>query len=552
MTLALSNVEGVAIVPRWRLVLPPAHSDWLRRMCVVTEPPENLWLWSVGDLPLLQTVLSQLRFRLEAAADDEGAASRLSDALELLARCYDENLATEDGIVDFSEKLRTCDVEAFGSRVADPLRKILGRAFRGDAVARSLLSYLQERVALSYEWRAGRPLRAVAVSSGWRSFGRQRTQVAEHLCVLPDLGSWATLRTTTLSPDLARSRPAFELTHFRALPFFGRIRITPGNETSWPDIASGLDDAWRSLLSLPGLEQKLSPQRQPFAYSIGFLPWATGRTDEGSAIVLERVIGSVARVVRRGSEDLDLPGLLCEDETGTKFVLETRDLRTDDVPPTGTLIRFLARRPESIAGSSAPTYETVLPLFTAAVDVETYSAAVATAAVKMYLRLTAEELHRLVGEGSIEGAARACERGWLAQVGRTFYFRYPGLPPGECSVLWNNRRPVTQPGHTIERLRPRIHPLFGWQFDPGRTGHAMSLHFLGGPEAVKAQLSSALTASGSVFVAALGRDALTLKTAVKRLASADSAIRVERCDDEVQRGADQVTRIQYRIARISP
>src|SRR5207253_6085041 len=32
LALPLAISDGVAVVPRWRLVLPPAHASWLRRM----------------------------------------------------------------------------------------------------------------------------------------------------------------------------------------------------------------------------------------------------------------------------------------------------------------------------------------------------------------------------------------------------------------------------------------------------------------------------------------------------------------------------------------
>jgi hypothetical protein len=550
MLLSYSAAEGIAVVPRWRLVLPPDYADWLRRMSVVAQLPDQLWLWDETDLPLVRIVLGKLLLTLQPQPGDAPSALAFGEFLDVLAAGYEAALATEDGIDRFTQTVRTCDWEAFtGTKVVAPLAALMGRAFEGDRVARSLSDYLGDRFGMSYDWREAGTQRAFILSSGIREFGGRTEQTHEHLAVLPDQAAWVTIRTRTLTTERARSHPEVDITHYRVVPFLGRLRVTPGGRIEHAEDESRALDAWRSVLSLPGLEEKLSPLQHPYAFSVSFLPWVAGETGASAGVVLERVVGSVATTVSRSPSELDLPGLLCEDPLGTRFLLETHHLQPDNVPLPGDSIRFIARRTQEAGRTGLPVYELVSPAVFGVVDEDEYWAAATTAIVKMHFSIQPERLGPTSGERAGFGLSRALARGWISQVGQHLYYRYVGLGDQDCRDLWANRSPQSSIGRIVERLRPRIHPLFGWVFGSSAV-RAMQLRTSGGPADQERQISAAIDADGHALVGALGRDRLTLRMAIARLAASRRDLTFERADDVVRRGLDNVPRTLYRIARI--
>lgn len=544
LAMPLAVADAIAIVPRSRVVLPPTYSEWLRRMCVVPATPESIWLWDENDLPLIRDVLRKLRIRLEQTADALSGYA-FAEFLEALSLAYSRVLSSEDGVSKFSQWIRARDIEAFGEgQLAEVLSRLFSRAYRGDRVATLLLDYLGERMALRADWRSNGPLNGVRLWSGTLTYAGQATSASEHLMGLPDCGSWTTLRTTQVVPVRHETSTAITFTRYRVLPYFGRLRLTPGNELLQGPEDSG-DDLWRSLLTLPSLEQHLSPEKHPFAFSISFVPWTSIATAE--RVLMERVIGTVARVIRRNPAELDLPGLLCEDPSGKRFALETRELPIDMVPAADALVRFVARRADASGGESLPIYELVHPASFRTIDEDDYWSAAATAIVKMHFRASLEFIATLLGEHASDGLRGATARNWLAASNGGVFFRYPGVNEADCRALWHNREPASATARTLDRLKPRLHPLYAWTFDPGPAPSARTLWATGTPEEVHQAMGRALDASGSVFVSALGRDRVTLILAIRRLSAARDRLRFERHEDLVRRGTADILRTQYRV-----
>jgi len=447
-------------------VLPKEHEQFLvERLSPHAEAIEaeigKILLWRAADLTLVEKCLKGLRLELRPWSPSEDWVQTLS---VILRHSYAQLLHKKSNLPRFQNTVRRRAWDEIEDETLRELLSQLGEAeYGGDITAFRVLRFLSEKLPSCIDWRdyPSHELFVFALESSRVTYRGRDTGNRYYRLVLPSLEIVVGWKTKIMTDWRAEHRQAAVVSHWRVLPFLGRMRTAPVSKivVAWPtgeEIAS----VGRAIVGIPGVEWELAEVGCMDAFSIDLDPahWR-GHHD------LMRYFMGYAQVVRHNPPECDTPGLLMRDMLGFDFVLEDIDFHPEEMPQPGDWTRFIAR-------CSLMDHDKVLKPtfamcsgrhFTLVSEAEALYMTL-LAIVKYHFGISADNMARFLAGTPLEGlAAKALSRmlreGDVVAHRGLYFYRYSEATAAQMQEYARNPRKNSLP-LPYHHLRGILHPLW--------------------------------------------------------------------------------------------
>jgi hypothetical protein len=242
-----AGVTGTLPIPIWEdarflyavwpgYVIPKEHETFLAEALSPLEQPletedmGTVWMWRQADRPLIEDVLRALRLELRSWSV---AKDWIGTIATILTRAYRPYLAAWEGLGTFPEIVRCRAWEEISD---EPLRKLLERLGQAEAEgnpqAAIILAYIAEKLPTVVHWRefTEGKIRGYVLDSSKVTWLGQQTGQHYYRLVLLDLGCVTGWKSRALPQWSGYARPVAEISHWRVLPYLGRMRTAPDAE----------------------------------------------------------------------------------------------------------------------------------------------------------------------------------------------------------------------------------------------------------------------------------------------------------------------------------
>jgi hypothetical protein len=437
-----AGVIGTQSVPFWEdeehifvlwpgYVLPKEHERFLtRHLSPYAKPLETalgeIWLWRVADRKLIEKSLRGLHLELHPWSPLDDWIPTLAT---ILTRSYGQLLKKKSNLPLFQSIIRR---RAWDEVEDEPLRQLLFRLgeaeYKGDATAYRLLRFLSEKLPVCIEWRTypDQEMFAFALESSQVEYQGKDTGNRYYRLVLPELEVVTGWQTRIVQDWKGEKRQAAVISHWRVLPFLGRMRTSGATEVVVARATSNeVNQIGRAIVGIPRVEWELADVACMDAFSIDLDPghWR-GHHD------LVRYFMGYGEVVRCNPVECDTPSLLMRDMLGFEFILEVSGLVPNEIPDPGDWARFIARSSLIEHDMVAmPRFTLVAPhQFTLVTKVEALRMTL-LAAVKYHFGITVKEMSDFLADTPLNGLAdkalaKLASQGDAVEAKQRYFYRY--------------------------------------------------------------------------------------------------------------------------------